>query len=195
MTGGWRRARRLRHGDPVAAALVVGLLGSGGLVWQGTNAVFSATTTNAADTWDAGSVTLADDDSSGAMFTAAGLVPGATGSRCLTVTYSGTLAATVKLYAAAPTGTLAPYLDLVVREGSGGGFGSCAGFSGTPIFSGPLAALAATSDSYASGLGTFAPSGAGSARVYEFTWTLDPATPDGRQGASTAATFTWESQA
>jgi hypothetical protein len=195
MSGGWRPSGWWWHGDTVAAALVVGLIGSGGLVWQGTNAVFSATTSNAANTWSAGTVNLSDDDSSAAMFTAAGLVPGTTGANCLTVTYSGTLATAVKLYASTPTGTLAPYLDVVVSEGSGGGFGSCAGFSGTQIFSGTLAALATASSSYATGIGSFAPSTPGSTKVYKFTWTLDSATPNGQQSATTSATFTWESQA
>jgi len=195
MSGRCRPAGWLRHADTVAVAVVVGLVGSGGLVWQGTNAVFSSTTSNATNTWTAGSVTLSDDDSSAAMFTTTGLVPGNTGSNCITVTYSGNVATAVKLYASTPTGTLAPYVDVVVSEGTGGGFGSCTGFSGTQIFSGTLAAFATASSSYATGVGTFAPSTAGSTKVYKFTWTLDSATPNGQQSATTSATFTWESQA
>jgi len=35
------------------------------------------------------------------MFAASGLAPGSTGSRCIEVTYGGSLAAVVKLYATA----------------------------------------------------------------------------------------------
>ena len=189
---------RLRLVVGLAAAVLVGLLGSGVLVWRGTAALFTATTSNPGNSWTAGTVALADDDTGSALFTAAGLVPGDQGENCLTVDYTGDVATAVKLYATSFTdvGSLAQYVDLVVEEGSGGGFGDCTGFvaGGAPVYSGTLDAFAAAATDYGSGVGGWTPSGAGST-VYRIAWTLDAATPTGMQGASTGLTFRWESQA
>jgi hypothetical protein len=188
-------SRRVTPAAAVAAAVVLGMFASGALVWQSTNAVFSSTTSNAANAWTAGAVTLFDDDSSAALFTAAGLVPSSTGTNCITVTYSGNVSTAVKLYVSASSGSLAPYVDLVVTEGSGGSFGSCTGFSGTQIYSGTLSAFAAASSAYANGIGSFAPTTSGQTKVYKFTYTLDSASPNGMQSQTASATFQWESQA
>jgi hypothetical protein len=181
----------------VACAVVVGLLGSGLMVWQGTAAVFSSTTSNASNAWTAGSVTLADDDTGSALFSATGLVPGSTGSNCITVTYSGNVATTVKLYASASAdaSSVAQYLDLTIQEGTGGGFGSCGSFSaGSTIYSGTLSTFTSTKTAYGSGVGSWAPSSS-STKVYKITYTLNASTPSAKQGTSTTATFQWESQA
>lgn len=192
-------ARRRTGAAAVAAAVVAGLLGSGAFVWQGTNAAFTATTNNGTNNWTAGAVTLGDDDSNVALFNASGLVPGSTGSKCIRVTYSGTVTAAVTLYVASSAGTLAPYVDVVVEQGSGGGntgdFSSCGSFSGATIYSGTLANLASTSTAFGSGVGTWAPTAAAQFSVYKFTYTLNASTPDNMQGATCSATFQWESQA
>jgi hypothetical protein len=179
-------------------AVLAGLLGSGVLVWRGTAALFTATTSNPGNSWTAGTVALADDDTGSALFTAAGLVPGDQGENCITVDYTGDVATAVKLYATSFTdaGSLAQYVDLVVEEGSGGGYGDCTGFvaGGAPIWSGPLDTFAAGSTGYATGVGAWSPSAAGST-VYRIAWTLDPATPTGMQGVTTGLTFRWESRA
>jgi hypothetical protein len=191
--------RRRNGAIAVAAAVVAGLLGSGALVWSGTNAAFTSTTSNGANNWTAGAVTIADDDSSTAMFNATGLVPGSTGSKCIKVTYSGNVTAAVKLYVSASSGTLAPYVDLVVEEGTAGGntgdFSSCGSFSGTTIYSGTLSDMASTKTAFASGVGSFAPTAATQFKVFKFTYTLNASTPDAQQSATCSATFQWESQA
>lgn len=188
-------SRRRTGAVAVAAAVVAGLLGSGAFVWQGTNAAFTSTTNNGANNWTAGAVTISDDDSGTALFNATGLVPGSTGSKCIKVSYTGNVAATVKLYVASSSGTLAPYVDLVVEEGTGGTFSNCTGFSGSPIYTGTLANMASTKTAFASGVGTFAPSTNTDTKVYKFTYTLNASTPDNMQSATCAATFQWESQA
>ena len=187
---------RLVH--PVVAGLAVGVLGSAVFVYQGTNAAFTDSTSNGANSWSSGSVVLSDDDSGAALFSTGPLVPGDTGSRCLAVTYSGTVAASVRLYATSVSGGLAPYLELDVEEGAGAGnVGSAAdrtGFSGTSVWSGTLAAFGAAATSWATGVGSFAPTGAGQVQVYRLTWTLDATTPDAVQGQSATGTFVWEAQ-
>src|SRR5947209_14036050 len=88
------------------------------------------------------SVQLTDDDGGQALFAAHDLVPGATLTRCIHVRYSGPAAvAQVRLVAAAVAGPLAPSLSVTVAVGTGGGFGGCAGFTGTPFYTGPLSGL------------------------------------------------------
>ena len=195
-----RRLRASRSSSrllAVAGALLMGLLGSGMMVWHGSAAVFSSTTSNAANSWTLGSVTLADDDTGSAMFSATGLVPSSTGSNCIAVTYSGTVATTVKLYASASAdaSSVAQYLDLTIVEGTGGGFGSCGSFvAGSTIYSGTLATFTSTKTAYASGVGTWAPSSSAT-KVYKITYTLNASVPSAKQAAVTTATFQWEAQA
>ena len=179
----------------VAVGLTVagGVAVSSGVMWQASSAAFTAQTGNSANGWNAGTVALSDDDSGTAMFTATNLRPGSIGEKCITVTYSGSLSATVKMYSSAVSGALAPYVDLVIEEGSGGGSGSCTGFaaSGT-AFTGTLAAFGSTRTGFASGAGSFAPSGPAQAETYHISYTVNATTPDSAQGAAAAATFTWE---
>jgi len=192
-------SRRRTGAVAVAAAVVAGLIGSGAFVWQGTNAAFTSTTSNGANNWTAGAVTIGDDDSSQALFSASGLVPSSSGSKCIKVTYTGNVTSAVKLYVASSSGSLATYLDVVVQEGSGvgnvGDFSSCGAFSGTTVYSGTLAGMASTTTTFGSGVGTFAPTGSGQFKVYKFTYTLNASTPDSQQSQSASATFQWESQA
>lgn len=200
---GWTRSARSVTPDAArgpgrlaALGVVVGVLLSGALVLRDTSAAFTGVTENAVNAWAAGSVALTDDDAGAALFAATDLLPGSTGQRCLTVTYTGTLATTVRLYTAAATdtGSAAAYVDLVVEEGSGGGFGSCAGFAASStIFSGTLASFTASRIDHTSGVGTWAPAGSAS-RVYRIRYTVNAAIPQDRQGASTTTTFQWESR-
>lgn len=178
------------------AAVPVAVLASGGLVWQSSYSAFSATTANPTNNWAAGSVALADDDSNTAMFNASNLKPGSTGSKCIVVTSSGSLASTVKLYSTnySTTKSLADNLDLKVEEGTGGTFSSCTGFTaGSTVFTGTAAAFGAKTD-FASGVGTWAPNGGNATKTYKVTYTLNANTPDSAQGGTAAVGFTWESQ-
>lgn len=195
--GADRAVDRRRPYLGVVLGLILGLMASGLLFWNATSAVFSSTTSNPSDSWTLGSVTLSDDDTGSALFSASGLVPGSTGSNCITVSYTGNVATTVKLYAAASAdaSSAAQYLDLTIQEGSGGGFGSCGAFSASStIYTGTLATFTSTKVAYASGVGSWAPSSS-SSTVYKITYTLNASTPSAKQGAVTTATLQWESQA
>jgi hypothetical protein len=63
------------------------------------------------------------------------------------------------------------------------------------VYSGTLAAFGSANTNFATGLGTWAPTGTGSeTRVFQFTYTLDPATPNTAQSGTAAIGFTWEAQ-
>jgi hypothetical protein len=183
----------------VWSAVPAALIGSAALVWQASYSAFSATTQNPTNNWATGSVALTDDDSNTAMFNATSLKPGSTGSKCIAVTSNGSLPAAVKLYGTsyAQTKSLGTYITLTVDEGSGGGFAAgCSGFtSSTQIFNGTLDAFGTTKTAYASGVGSWTPTGtAGESKVYKFTYTVSASTPDTSQGGTAAIGFTWESQ-
>jgi hypothetical protein len=184
-----------------ALAGVAGMAASAAVVWHASYSAFSATTSNPTNSWAAGSVALTDDDAGTAMFTAANLKPAATGSKCIAVTSSGSLASAVKIYGTnyASSNGLGADLNLTITQGTGGGFGSCTGFtplgSGATVYTGTLAGFGSSATGFASGLGTWAPTGSGSdTRVFQFTYTVDPATPNSAQGGSAAIGFTWEAQ-
>jgi hypothetical protein len=183
-----------------AAVGICGWMASGLLVWQSSQAAFSGSTSNAANNWTSGSVSLSDDDSNAAMFAAVtGLKPGSTGTKCIQVTYGGSLAATVKLYIASGdlTGTLGSYVDLSIDESAAGGagtFASCGAFSGTNRYSGTLSAFAAAKTDFASGVGSWAPTGAAQTTTYRFTYTVQAAAGNAAQSSNATAKFTWEAQ-
>ena len=181
-----------------AAAVPAALLASGGLVWSASYSAFSATTSNPTNNWSAGTVALSDNDSETALFTATNLKPGATAARCITVTSSGSLASTVKLYGTdyATTNNLAANLNLKVEEGSGATNADCAGFTaaGAAIFDGTLTSFATTKTSFATGAGTWAPAAGTQTKSYRVTYVLNANTPDTAQGGTARVGLTWEAQ-
>jgi hypothetical protein len=191
--------RSVRLGSALAAA--AGVASSAVMVWHASYAAFSASTANPASGWAAGTVVLADDDADTALFTATGLAPGGTDSRCIAVTSTGSLPSAVRLYGTgyASSNNLAAHLSVTISQGSGGGAGSCTGFtplgSGATVYTGTVAGFAATATDYATGQGNWTPTGTGSdTRVFRFSYTLDPATPNTSQAGTASLGFTWEAQ-
>lgn len=189
------RTWKLQIGAAIASLALVSLL-----VLQVSSAAFVANTENTGNSWTTGQVALSDDDggptSGVAMFDVTGMLPGDTVKRCIEVTYTGASdPQPVKLYASGTDSGLGQYLDVSVTEGSGSTFGNCGttfvADSGAQIVNSTLAAFKADAD----GAGIWDPTGTGptgQSKTYEFVVTLNAATPDSAQGASAAATFTWE---
>src|SRR4051812_21852639 len=95
----------------LVAAVLLGSLGSTALITQATSAAFNAGTTNSGNANDSGSVVLSDDDGGSAIFTSmTAPYPGDSETRCVTVTYTGTLAAQVRLRGSVGGTGLASYL-------------------------------------------------------------------------------------
>jgi hypothetical protein len=182
-------------------AIPLALLASGLIVSQASYSAFSSVTTNPASNWTAGSVVLSDDDAGGALFAVTGLKPGSTGTKCLAVTSTGSLASLVRMYgtAATTTNALSSSITLTVVQGTGGSFGSCTAFvplaTGSSVYSGSLAQFGATATNYSTGLGSWAPTGAApETRVFKITYTVDAAAPNTSQNGTAAITFSWEAQ-
>lgn len=179
------------------AAVVCALVFVTFLVLTTSHSAFSSATSNANNSVSSGSVTITDDDSGTALFNVAAATPGVLGTKCITVTYSGSATPTspVRLYRSAANGGtgLDAYLDLKVEVGTGGSFASCTGFTaGSTLFNGTVQGFAAAQTSYATGIDTTWTPAAASTRTFRFTLTLQ----DNNAAQSKNATFgyTWELQ-
>jgi hypothetical protein len=205
MAGGDMRNARTTGGR-LAVSISV-LIASGCLGIAGTWSAFSGTTSNAGNTFAAGTVVLSDDDGGAAMFTLPGLDPGETATRCIDVAYTGSLPALVRLRASTTGTGLDSALDLVVTRGSFAmppGGGSCAGFTadGTDYLGrGAGTIWDGTLGDYPSGWATGLndPSdldpeswSAGEHHAYRLTATLRD--DDAAQGLTATTTFTWEAR-
>jgi hypothetical protein len=183
-------------------ALCVGALGS--LAAMGVFGAFSSTTTNAGNTITAGTVSIADNDAGAAMYSITNAKPGESVSKCIKVTYTGSLDADVHIYTSSTIGALGQYVELTITPGSQTTptFPSCTGFtpdSGGALYTGTLANFATTKNSYANGVVDYPGSGtkwaANESVVYQVTATLQSSAPEAAQGATTGAhTFTWEAR-
>jgi hypothetical protein len=183
----------------IPAALAV----SGLVVAQSSYSAYSATTVNPTSNWATGTVALTDDDANTAAFTASNLKPGSTGSRCIVVSSTGTLPASVKLYgtSAATTKALASSINLTVTQGTGGSFGSCAGYTplatGSSVYSGTLADFGSSATNFSSGVGSWNTAGVATGaetRTYQLTYTVKSDATNDTQGGTAALGFTWEAQ-
>jgi hypothetical protein len=188
--------------------VLVGVGLSAALIWQTSYSAYSATTSNATDSWSTGNLALTDDDggsgsaSGTAMFTATNLRPGSTGTHCITVSSTGSLPALVKLYGTGPVTVngLSSYVDLTVTQGAGGSFGSCSGYTVLPgaagnVYSGTVAAFPA--GGYATGLSdwsTAGTTGTPETRSYQFTYTINANAPTSTMNGQASIGLTWEAQ-
>jgi predicted ribosomally synthesized peptide with SipW-like signal peptide len=178
--------------------LVVGLLG--GVAVVGTLSAFSSTTTNADNSFAAGTVTLADNDSGGVLYSVSNQKPGVDTVKCIKLTYTGSLGADVKLYTPSTVNAAAQYINLTIEKGTSDTavFPNCGTFtSESTIYSGTLANFASTRNSYANGILAFPGAQTAWAQndtlVYRFTLSIQD--DNAAQGASSGLhTFTWEAR-
>jgi hypothetical protein len=179
--------RLLRFGGVPLGVVIAIVIGVSHATWG----AFEATTANAGSSDATGTVALSDDDG-GATYSFPNLAYGQVRTWCTTVTFNGSLTSDVRLYASAAGGTIPAQIALSVDAGSGGD-SSCAGFTlAANLYTGTLGDLAASDDSWATGLGGFTGAGNGDTRTYRFSASLiDSAAP---VGSTATATLTWEAR-
>jgi len=216
-------SRTTRRRAVRAVAPVAGLLAAGLLVWQGSYAAFSASTNNTADAWATGNLTLTNNGgttgagtysgTTAALFkgTVAGqpennLKIGSTGTKCITVESTGSLAGALKLYRGTISGTnsglLAPQVSLTVDAaalGAGINVGNdCVGFPGSSTSIANGVALSAMPSTYAGAANSMAVSGGTQRVAYRIAWTITSTgsntTDNNLQNSSAIADLTWEIQ-
>ena len=198
----------MRTGTAGRLLASLAVLGAAGAVaGTGTWSAFSSTTANTGNAFTAGTVVIGDNDAGSALYAVTGAAPGDGAEACIRVTYTGTLAADVRMYTTSTLGALAPHVDVTITPGTQASpsFPSCAGFTpdaGGPVFSGTLAAFAGAHSGWGGGL-TLTPPGAtswaqGDAVVYRVQVTLadDEAANGGAGGPLTTGghSFTWEAR-
>ncbi len=203
----------------VALALVISSL----LIYRASYAAFSTTTENHGNTFSAGALGLSDNDSNTAIFNATNLVPGSSGSSCITVTYTGTIApsAPVQLYVApgdsvdtpgSGGGGGEPAIDWSVETAAGSGiFGAgagCTGLTGTTIFGNTAVTTVTAGDMLSdfvarnaySTTGTtsvssgWTPGTGTSTIVFRFNYKMASDAPNTAMGASATVKITWEAR-
>jgi hypothetical protein len=194
-----------RRAGKIGAAVMtpVAIIAAAAMVWQSSYAAFSGTTRNSGNNWSTGSVALTDDDAGSARFQATGMVPGATETKCITVTATTSVPGVVKGYTINPVlspSGLQDHVMIGMEYGAGGGFGSCTGFvsAGTVFAPASLTALSAV-NSYANGNGGWAVTAGTQTRTYRITWTFDTTgmtqtALDNLQGSQTGIDLQWELQ-
>ena len=133
-------------------------------------------------------ITLRDDDGGTPMFDIEAMAPGESASKCIAVTLGGSASA-AGLFAVTGGGSLGEHLRLTVDEGTGGGFDSCSGFSGTRIYDGTLAAFATAHGTDKDALATSLAGDSGRTRTFRFR--LRMAQDNAAQGAAVTARFGW----
>jgi len=187
----------------LASLLVVGAVGA--IAAFGVFSAFTSTTQNPGNNITAGTVTIGDNDAGSALYAVTNGKPGSTVTKCITITYTGSLDADVKLYTADPIGALGQYVDLTVQPGSFPGAPpanmACTGFSadGAAIFNNTLQNFATSHNSYANGLvdnpGSTTKWVLNDTVTYQVTATLQSSAPNAAQNATTNNhAFTWEAR-
>jgi hypothetical protein len=185
-----RRSRRAMAYRALAMAASLGFVSV--LVMTSSRAAFVDTTDNTSNQFSAGTVVLNDDDAGSVLFDVDDLAPTESRQNCINVSYTGSLAADVRLYGAA-SGSLAPYLTVRIDVGTGGSHDDCGPFTlGSTLYTGTLADFAAARTNFANGLTGWNGATNPSSRTYRITVTLQD--DNAAQGRSATADFTWEAQ-
>lgn len=185
------------------------------LVFRTSTAAFTASTDTASNSWEAGTLALANDASGTAAFTATKMVPGESLTKCVEVTYSGEADPDiVKLYttASAPAGPLAATdlpnaLEIQVTAGAvpGGYTGTdadCTAFTGTSVFANDTLPNFTAQTTYATGVGSWDPAAGdvtAETQLYKFVVAFPSTGTDAGdnvfQGKTASATFSWSTKA
>ncbi|NJC24514.1 hypothetical protein BJ994_003590 [Arthrobacter pigmenti] len=195
---------RIRKVAALSAGPIAVLL-AGGMVWQGSQAAFTATTRNAGNAWSTGTVMLTDDDQGRAAFTAEGIVPGDSGQKCIVVTSGSNVPGEVRAYTQNLSESAAGLEDHIifdVEQGTGGSFNDCTGFVPVPDEQpgAPLSTLAEVNNNYTNGGSPWITQGTpGEQQVYRGTWRFDTTgltqqQIDALQGSRVSIDLVWELQ-
>ena len=186
------------------AAGPLAVLLAGGMVWQGSQAAFTASTRNAGNAWSTGNVVLTDDDLGSAAFTVENIVPGQTGQRCIVVTSQSNVPGEVRAYTQnlITARGMEDRIFFDLEQGTGGSFNDCTGFIPTAnnVPELPLSTLASVNRDFATGGAAWQTAGTpGETQSYRGTWRFDTTgmsqeAVNSLQGARVGIDLVWELQ-
>lgn len=198
--------------NPSARMRAIAMLGAaplavliaGGMVWQGSQAAFTASTRNAGNSWSTGNVVLTDDDLGAAAFTVEKIVPGQTGQKCIVVTSQSNVPGEVRAYTQnlITSRGMEDRILLDLEQGTGGSFNSCVGFTPTAntVPELPLSTLARLNNIFTNGGSSWRTAGTpGETQSYRATWRFDTTDMsqdaiNALQGARVGVDLVWELQ-
>lgn len=183
----------------LTALITIGLVGV--IAGWGAYSAFTATTANTGNAITAGTVAIGQHAGSTTLYNSAAQGPGSSIVKCLRVSYTGSLASTVKLYASSGIANGSAF-NLKVERGAGlsspDATMNCTGFSSSSTaYDGDLGSFATN---YAGGFDGKAGGTAWNQNDsvdYRFTITVnDDSTPNAHTSAvsSGAHSFTWEAR-
>jgi len=181
----------------VRTIVVAGVLCS--LAAIATFSAFTSQADNPGNNVTAGTVTLTSNSPATAMYSMSDAKPGDSAVKCIKISYTGSLASTVKFYSPDTVGSLGQYVNLQVEKGTQTGSpvnGDCTGFSaaGGNLFNNTLnnlpnsgTAVTATNPTGGAAWAT------NDAVAYRVTATLSASAPNAAQGLTTNShTLRWE---
>jgi hypothetical protein len=177
--------------------LIVGITGS--IAALGVFSAYSATTTNDNNSYASGSVSIADNDAGSFLYQATNQAPSQQTQSCIHVTYTGSLASSVKLYLASAVANGAAF-NLTVERGTEAApsFPSCTGFTPTSTaYSGTLGLFPTTYAAGVDGKAAGAPWATNDSVDYRFTISVvdDPTANAHASALATGAhTYVWEAR-
>jgi hypothetical protein len=182
--------------------VVLGVVGS--IAAVGVFSAFSSQTDNPGNEVAAGTVALSDNDADLAAYNIQNAKPGDTDERCIRVSYTGSLDATVKLYTPDAISDLGPHVNLQITPGTQAvPAADCTLFvadAGGAIYNNTLASFQSSHNAYSNGLVDYPGAVAtkwvtNDAVVYRVRATLASNAPDSAQGDTTGEhTIRWEAQ-
>ena len=186
------------------SAAPLAVLIAGGMVWQGSQAAFTASTRNAGSSWSTGNVVLTDDDLGAAAFTVENIVPGQTSQKCIVVTSQSNVKGEVRAYTQNLISSkgLENRIFFDLEQGTGGSFNDCSGFTPTAntVPDLPISTLASVNRDFATGGASWKTAGSpGETQSYRGTWRFDTEglsqdAINALQGARVGIDLVWELQ-
>jgi len=187
-------SRRPRAGPRALLSAAV-LLALSAVTGTGTWAAFSATTASSGNSFTTGTVVLTDDDSGSTLLTLSDARPGDYDESCITMSYTGSLASTVRLHGTTSGTGLDQHVDLTVTRGSGAaGFDDCTGFTPDAVGVVYTGRLQEFPDDHATGLVDPDTWTNGTDRQYRIRVELPVSANDAAQGLNATQTLTWEAR-
>ncbi|QEO14768.1 hypothetical protein FLP10_10365 [Agromyces intestinalis] len=168
----------------IAIAIPLAIVLAALMVYRASFAAFTATTPSGQNNWATGTVLIDNDMKGEAVFNEVNLAPGATGTKTVTVTYTGTIPTVdVRMYAQNPTGTqdLAADINLTITNEDA-----------QTVFTGTLATFQQRTGWTDAAQGEVALTTApGNTEEYTITYVV---APSAQEANAASVVFVWEAQ-
>jgi len=167
----------------------------GAMIVPASTQAFSGSTVNPGNSWTAGKVALINNRAA-ATFSATGITPGYTDTRCITVTSQSDITTILSFYGAQTSNTngLADNLNLKVEAGSGVAdtTANCTGFvASQTLHDGVMSALSSAHGTAPTAIDITTQLAAGASQQFRITASLPSGAPNTVQSGTAGMDFNW----